>query len=205
MKRIILLLAAVAGLCLSASAAPKQKADQNTVISISFHDGAKLVWPFEGKSTQVPTSARDENPLLGKETAFTVRGSSHVFKFCPSTTLVRNSKRGIRFGSKVGDYIEFPAIPGQAVTKVVLVSGATNGNCGNPKITDASGADVEGGAAWTGNKQTGEEHSWVLSGLKAGEPARLVLSSKYTCDIFGITVYYQVPGKVKKVKKAKVK
>ena len=203
MKKIVLILAALAGLCLVCSAAPKQKKATSMELKMVCHDGNAITWPFQEPQKTIPGSTTEERvaEFVGKETALTLRGTQYAFKFRPSKFLVKNSKFGLRLGGAKGDYVEVPAVEGMRVSKLALIAGCKNSTCGNPKITTVQGEPIEGGDVWGGTKEMGTEHVWELSGTKAGEPVRMVITNKQSCDIHGIIVTYQIPGKEKKAKK----
>lgn len=161
-------------------------------------------WPFAGKS-RLPGSVSDpaQQELSGKIHTFAVKESNLLVKVYASDILSPHPSMGFRFGYKAGDFFEIPGQEGMVVAKVRMRAGSKGSAAGTPAIKTVSGADIKGGEAWTGKKNQGDEHEWVLEGVEPGAPVRLTITRSGICELQDLEVFYK-NAKVKKPKKGSV-
>lgn len=97
---------------------------------------------------------------------------------------------GIIWGGASGDYVEFPAIEGYALSKVMMITGQITNTIGNPVMTDASGVVLNGCLPWEASiKPQGIANIWSFAGA-ANTPYRLSTTSGYNCSAQQIHLYY---------------
>ena len=177
-----------------------------TISSLNF--GGKVVdviFCTDGGSTPIPFEGgfpgnSDKNPkevieytLDDSELKFTIMGTNQHYRNT-------GAKAGLNFGKAENDYIQFPAIEGYALAKVVVKNGDMYGkNSGNPVIKDVNSASVAGCTPWTGIKAQGLEHIWSFAGTE-NTAYRLAISAtdkNSYCIIKQIRLYYAEASSVK--------
>lgn len=135
-------------------------------LTSSLHDE---YWPFSNVALGDATDAT-ASPLVLKRkgtstsalfagvegTLTTIDGYSFVFK---GSNGLWNGAHGLVRGKAKNDYIQFPVIPGKALSKVIFYAENVAGS--NPSITDVAGVVVPGGTAWT--EEAYVPKTWVLN------------------------------------------
>lgn len=97
---------------------------------------------------------------------------------------------GIIWGGASGDYVEFPAIEGYALSKVMMITGQITATIGNPVMTDASGVVHNGCLPWEASiKPQGIANIWSFAGA-ANTPYRLSTTTTSNCSAQQIHLYY---------------
>ena len=97
---------------------------------------------------------------------------------------------GIIWGGASGDYVEFPAIEGYALSKVMMITGQITTTIGNPVMTDASGVVLNGCLPWEASiKPQGIANIWSFAGA-ANTPYRLSTTTTSNCSAQQIHLYY---------------
>ena len=186
-------------------AAVHARAAKESSILLRFGDNDRhSAWPFTCKMSSVPSSINDAKQQLnvGKIQVFTIKEHNLPVRIWASNAIAPHPSRGLRIGSAAGNYMELPGQEGMEICRIRLRSG-DNGNIANPSIKTLSDQTVAGGEAWKGKKTQGEDHEWVLSGLKAGEAVRIVSTVRGFCEMQEVEVFYK-PVKVKKPKKGDI-
>ena len=160
------------------------------VVDVIFcTDSGSNTIPFEG---DFPGTS-DKNPkeiieytLDKSELKFTIMGTNQHYRNT-------GAKAGLNFGKAENDYIQFPAIDGYSLSKVVIKNGDMYGkNSGNPVIKDVNSASVPGCTPWTGIKAQGLEHIWSFAGTE-NTAYRLAISATDKdsyCTLKQIRLYY---------------
>lgn len=161
-----------------------------------------MYWPFKspGKNP-FPLSVKDEWQFkyTGKRYKLGTQEKSNVYLFA-SDYIAPHWSYGLRFGAKVGDYIELPGRPGKVIYKVKYITGTKGSEGSNPSIWTANDAPrrVRGGEGWKGRKNRGDEKVWMLSGLKPGEGCRLTTTKGSNACVWEVDVYYANPADLTK-------
>ena len=159
-----------------------------------YMHGQTCLWPFKspGKNP-FPLSVKDEwqYKYTGKRYKLVTPGKQNLYLYA-SEFIAPHWAYGLRFGTKVGDYLELPGQSGKVIYKVKYITGDKNSEGGNPGIWTAADTPrrVKGGDSWRGKKQRSEEHVWMLSGLKEGEGCRLTLTKGSNESVWEVDVYY---------------
>lgn len=148
-----------------------------------------LNWFLSSPSTSemFPAGTASKTPAhQGEVVDGVLRNGMHLkFSFpdqVGSGTYYNSKSFGIR---NAGAYIEFPAIEGKALRKIRCIAGYTN----KMKVTDASGATVQGGAGFDAAAAM-DDISCTLSGTLPGTSYRLE-SANGACEFRTLEIWYE--------------
>lgn len=183
MKKIfVALMCAVAMIATSATAFAQKNAGQ-TVVKVSFRnaDDTKSTWPFaEKKFTKEPAV---------NEATVTLKKTGYVFELESEAAMYMNSKFGFMFGGAPGNYMKLPAVKGKTLKKVSIKYGG-KGGVGKLAVTDVKGNVLEGGKVAT-SPEINHVHTWEISGLKKGKPAKLMLTAESLVKMKALELIYE--------------
>ena len=113
--------------------------------------------------------------------AFAGGGASNGFYF--------NAQGYLMLGQK-GAYIEFPAIAGKALTKVVAIGNKGASASVQVAITDTDGTAIGGGAAFVWEQTAPYIYTYNLTNTAANTPYRLTVTSAHNTQITRLELYY---------------
>lgn len=200
MKRIILALAVLAGLSAasfaqspgSVVANPDGSVNVSLVFSVFNPDRQifKFNWPFEPIDDAISNTIKTPS-FGGKEQTFVIPGTSGTQKVevFGSLGLVKNTKGGLFFGGKPGDYFLLPSIQGKSLVSLKLIAG--NVGKDSPQIVLEDGSSVEGGAAHKGPYVYDENFEWTISGAPAGSRCKIMLPTERILGIRSLEAVYK--------------
>lgn len=200
MKRIFLVLAAIAGLsALSSAQTPGSvvaNPDGSVTVSLEFsiyhpdREVFKFNWPFEPIDDAISHTIKTPS-FGGKEQTFVIPGTSGTQKVAVfgSLGLVENTKGGLFFGGKPGDYFLLPSIQGKSLVSLKLIAG--NVGKDSPQVVLEDGSAVEGGAAHKGPYVYDENFEWTISGAPAGSRCKVMLPTERILGIRSLVAVYK--------------
>lgn len=183
MKKIFVALMCAVAVIATSVEAKAQKNSGETVVNVSFRnaDDTKSVWPFAEKRLS------NANPVT--ECTLTTKKGGHAFEFSSTQPVYVNSKYGLMFGGEPGNYLKFPAVKGKTLTKISIKFGG-KGSMGTPTIVDMKGNVLEGGKG-AKSKDMNYVHTWNISGLKKGKPAKMLFTTAGGTKIKSIELSYE--------------
>ncbi|MBR1869530.1 MAG: BACON domain-containing protein [Bacteroidales bacterium] len=158
--------------------------EKASVLTLEFRslDRSSAVWAFE----ETPNTDATKNSGTG---TLTVAGYKFGWKATTTCMFEPGTNFGWRVGRGIGDYVEFPAIPGRKLVKVHVIDANAGGVAA---VQTAEGTTVEGGTfADYKNiaKTTGAVYN--LSGTAAGTAYRLVATANGTLRLTHIELTYE--------------
>jgi len=203
MKKIIFALALIAGLTVSTKAFSASKKgsvvanpDGSVTVSLLFseYNAAKekfaFNWPFEEISEEISNTIKTPS-FSGKEKTFVIPGTSGTQKVevFGSVGMVKNTKGGLFFGGKPGDYFLLPSIQGKSLVSLKIVTG--NVGKDSPQVVLEDGSAVEGGAVHKSPYVYDETIEWTLSGAPAGSRCKILLPTERILGIRSLEAIYK--------------
>lgn len=200
MKKILLALALLAGLSFASSAQkpgrvvanPDGSVTVSLVFTIYYADREinKFNWPFEEIKDDISNTIKTPS-FAGKAQTFIIPGTSGTqsVEVFGSVGLVKNTKSGLFYGGKPGDYFLLPSIQGKSLVSLKLVAG--NIGKDSPKIVLEDGSAVEGGTSHTGPYVLDENFEWTLSGVPAGSRCKILLPTERILGVKSLEAIYK--------------
>ena len=140
---------------------------------IAVNDAGGASNPF---TKALPSSS--SNDYEGIESSYILKNTELTFKFKGTKRHYRTNKAGLCYGQGIGDYVEFPAIEGYALNKIVIRNSADAKESGTPAICDISNVVIEGTRTWDiPAKVFGLEHTWSFAGTE-NTPYRITRTTR---------------------------
>ena len=161
--------------------------DGKVVNVIAVNDAGGASYPF---TKGLPSSS--SNDYEGVESSYILKNSELTFKFKGTKRHYRTNKAGLCYGQGIGDYVEFPAIEGYALNKIVIRNSADAKESGTPAICDINNVEIEGTRTWDiPAKVFGLEHTWSFAGAE-NTPYRITRTTNSTDYVSAqqIRLYY---------------
>ena len=147
--------------------------DGKVVNVIAVNDAGGASNPF---TKALPSSS--SNDYEGIESSYILKNTELTFKFKGTKRHYRTNKAGLCYGQGIGDYVEFPAIEGYALNKIVIRNSADAKESGTPAICDISNVVIEGTRTWDiPAKVFGLEHTWSFAGSE-NTPYRITRTTR---------------------------
>ena len=147
--------------------------DGKVVNVIAVNDAGGASNPF---TKALPSSS--SNDYEGIESSYILKNTELTFKFKGTKRHYRTNKAGLCYGQGIGDYVEFPAIEGYALNKIVIRNSADAKESGTPAICDISNVVIEGTRTWDiPAKVFGLEHTWSFAGTE-NTPYRITRTTR---------------------------
>lgn len=141
------------------------------------------------------TALPSDFPTTAEKTQKTFNLSGYDFTFIPDTAngykqATSSGKTYLLFG-KTGAAVEFPAIEGKKLVKVVCVS--RNGASGNVKvgIADGSGNYISGGEAIQWKQEEPYTFTYVLTDTAVNTAYRLLVANKYNAQLTSLELTFE--------------
>lgn len=162
---------------------------EQLVIDLPFTDGKSFQNPFASPDLTNLSGTVNTPSYPHERLEMTLPADKGGYTFAAFGTLgiVKNSVGGLCIASSMGDYFEFPAIPGMCLNTVVLTSGNAFSGV---SVTGTDGTVVSGGNIVEASSARGTVIKWTLYGSVSGKSYKLVNCSSGTFAIQRIILKY---------------